>query len=1815
MEELEKGLKLLHSSEDSLVFHGKTEEFENEFTLKVPNGDFPSISQINRFNNEFEILSKLKIPGVRKVIKQENKENKPKLFLEFVEGQTLKSLFAGIGTGSEFSLKFFLEISIKITRILADIHKEQIIHRDINSYNILIDRKTNEVKFIDFGLASKVNLKTQSLNSEEKFEGTIHYISPEQTGRMNRNVDHRTDLYSLGITFYEMLTGNLPFYSDDPMEIIHEHLAKIPPTPDQTNPHIPPILSEIILKLISKNAEERYQSAEGLLYDLENCLKQIEINGKIGSFPLASQDFSEQLNIPQKLFGRETEIQLLLNQFQQAHDGEKTIAFVSGYSGVGKSTLINELQKPISVHNGHLIKGKYDSQHRNTAYFGIISAFKELTVQLLGLSEPQINKWKERILNKLGNKASIIIEVIPELKLIIGDQPPLEKLGPLETQNRFNLTFQRFMEVFVENKQTLVLVLDDLQWIDQPSISLLRQILNDKNLSHFLFIGAYRENEVNQHHPVSQLIEELPTIYYNISTIQLQPLDMESLNNWMSETFSSTTNQETRDFTALVFMKTEGNPFYVKAFLQTLYEENILRIYNPEKLTSWDSGKERIGRWIWEKEAVKSLPASENLVDFMAGKIQKLPEVSRQLITIASCFGLKFRLKALADILEKGENEIFGIFYPILSEGLVWFSDSTYSFIHDKIQEAAYNLLSVEEREKIHYKIGKVLLSHEERDNFTGKSIFEITHHLNLARKIVEEHNEKQLLADLNFQSAIKARNTSAAAIYFNYCKQTISLLPENTWKLNHKKILKIYEAATESAYMAGMFDEMDYFAELFLQNSTDLLDQVKIYHLLINKQLALNAPLKGLEIGKAFLKKLGVSLPKKPGTLHILTGFLQIKLALLGKKIPDLIHLPHIKNEKQNAIIDTLGNIGSPALIALPELLPIIVFEQVKRALKYGSSPAAADAFSTFGIILSGFMDEYNNGYEMQKLSIKLVDQLSANFIKGRVMAAGVGANNHWKEPFSKVTKDARIAYQLCLESGDLEFGAYNAYIIGMNQFFEGTSLDKLKSETNYFNQVIKDFNQEGPFNWNNIYRVVIQNLRGESETPSLLQDDTFNAELILSQLKEKNEGIGIFQIHLGRLYLNYIFGNFGLAFEQIAGALPQLENVSGMQMVPQFYFYSALTCFSLAGHQKGFPPKAKKYIKNAKSKFKKWAKLCPENYGNKLALILAEEARLAQKFKEAITHYENAINLSKSNQLIQEEALGYELFGRFWLARKNEETGEMYMRKAFQAYRFWGAHKKAEAIEIELNEKLTNKGTKSGLGNPLKSIHSTSNSLITTNNLFNFLSILKVNQLISEEVKLSSLLDKMLDIVLENVGASRGVLLINENDNWKIIAEKDINNPKESIFKRECIDFNNDQTENLPLSIVNFIRKSLKSFFTSDAKNDHSFGNDPYIKQNEIKSIIALPLKHKNSLTGILYLENNLTHKLFTDKHLEMLELLSFQMAVSLDNALLYENLEKKVKERTIEIEKQQHEISSQNQRLFKQTEILEKQKNSLTETLKKLQNAQAQLVNSEKMASLGILAAGIAHEINNPINFISAGIVGLQKTFDKFFLLMEEYEKIKIENVKEQLDKIEALKKNMSYEELKALVKKVSGDINIGASRTTEIIKGLRSFSRSGEGTLKITDIHECLDSTLLLVRNQVKNKILIQKNYGQIPRIECYEGKINQVFMNLITNGIQAIDGEGEISITTFDKGSEIGITIQDTGSGIPEDVRKKIFQPFFTTKEVGKGTGLGLSIALGIIESHQGSIQLESVPGEGTSFTIFLPKKFIKKPAEDERRNG
>ncbi|MBX2841414.1 MAG: AAA family ATPase [Flammeovirgaceae bacterium] len=1808
MEELEKGFKLLHSSDDSLVYWGKTEEFEKEITLKIPNGDFPSISQINRFNNEFEILSKLNIPGVRQAFKTENKENKPNLFLEFVEGQTLKSLFANVGIGEHLSLKSFLEISIKTTSVLANIHSENIIHRDINSFNILFNKEKNEVQFIDFGLASKVNLKTQSLNSEEKFEGTINYISPEQTGRVNRNVDHRADLYSLGITFFEILTGELPFQSNDPLEVIHEHLAKLPISPSKLNPYIPPIISEIVLKLIAKNAENRYQSAQGLMFDLKHCLKQININNKIDPFPLAIEDFSDQLNIPQKLFGREAEIQTLLYQFQKAHDGKRAFTFVSGYSGIGKSTLINELQKPISIHKGNLIKGKYDSQHKNTAYFGIINAFKELTIQLLGLTEPQIALWKQRILNKLGTNASLIIDVIPELKLIIGEQPPMEKLGPLETQNRFNLIFQRFIEVFVEENQTLVLVLDDLQWIDQPSISLLRQILKDKNLSHFLFIGAFRENEVNDHHPLTQLIEELHTVDYNIPIIQLPPLNIETINDWMVETFSSNP-QETREFTQLVYMKTEGNPFFVKAFLQTLYEENLLKIYNPDVITSWDSNKERVGRWIWEKAAVKSLPASENLVDFMSNRIQKLPEVSRQLITIASCFGINFRLKALADILQKGENEIFGIFYPILNEGLVWFSDTTYSFIHDKIQEAAYNLLSNEEREKLHYRIGKALLFNKGNEDYNLDSIFEVTHHLNLAKKIVEENKEKQLLADLNFKSAIKARNNSAAATYFNYCKAAISLLPKNSWESDKEKTLRIYEAATEGAFMSGQLDDIEYFADLYLQNSPDPFRQVKIYQLLINKQLAQNEPIKALEIGRAFLKKLGVKLPKKPGTFHILIGFLQVKIALIGTKIPDLVHLPPIQDKKQNAIINTLGNMGSAALIALPELLPVIVFEQVKRSLKYGCSPATADAFSTFGIILSGFMDEYNNGYEIGKTSLKLAEQLNANFIKGRVIAAGVGAINHWKEPFAKVTEDARVGYQLCLEAGDLEFGAYNAYIIGMNQFFGGTTLDKLKSETTHFNQIIKDFNQEGPFNWNEFYRVVIQNLKGESKTPLLLKDEFFDGEALLPYLKDKKEGIGIFQFHLAKLFLGYIFGDFKASFNHIAPALPQLENVSGMQMVPQFYFYSALTCFSISTHQKTFPPKANKYIKNAKSKFKKWARLCSENYGNKLELILAEEASLNQKFSKAITHYENAINMAKVNSLIHEEALSYELFGKFWLKRSNQEIGEFYIKKAINAYSFWGAQQKVEVIENEFENRINLSTKPTGTINPLKPIQATSNSLITNNNLFNFLSILKVNQLISEEVKLRSLLDKMLQIVLENVGGSRGVLLINEKENWKIIAEKDINNPKESILKQEVLDFSEGKVTHLPLTVINFIRNSVKSYFTNDAKNDQKFGNDPYIDNNDIKSIIAIPLKHKNSLTGILYLENNLAPKLFTDKHLEMLELLSFQMAVSLDNALLYENLEKKVQERTIEIEKQQEEIRTQNKRLFKQTEILEKQKNSLTEALQKLQNAQVQLVNSEKMASLGILAAGIAHEINNPINFISAGIVGLQKTLEKFFYLMEEYEKINIENVKDQLTVIEGIKNKMSYEELKTLVKKVSGDIRVGTSRTTEIIKGLRSFSRSGEGTLKITDIHECLESTLLLVRNQVKEKIKINKKYGKIPRIECYEGKINQVFMNLITNAIQSIAQEGEIFISTFNHEEEIGIRIKDSGAGISEEVKEKIFQPFFTTKEVGKGTGLGLSIALGIIESHQGSIHLESSLGKGTSFTIYLPKRFKKTKQE------
>jgi len=1397
-------LTKIYDSTNSIVYRGNIIEDDQPIILKILKEDYPTPEELTRYRQEYDITRRLEnIDGVVNAYHLEKYQNSLMMCLEDFGGESLNTID--------------IPIAIQITEILAQIHQQNIIHKDLNPSNIVYNSSSKALKIIDFGISTQLPRQHFSLKKPEILEGTLAYMSPEQTGRMNRALDYRSDFYSLGVTFYQLFTGRLPFEADDAMEIVHCHLAKQPPFPDD----LPLMLSKIIMKLMAKTAEERYQSALGIKADLEQVLNNNN------DFTLARFDVCEFLQIPEKLYGRENEVKILVDSFEKVSQGDKQIMLIAGYSGVGKSLLVKEVYKSLTQKRGYFISGKFDQLQRNIPYQAVIEAFRQLVQQLLTESDFQLKQWKDKLLTALHPNSQIIIDVIPEMELIIGRQAAVPILGGIESQNRFNLVFQNFIQVFCQVQHPLVIFLDDLQWIDSASLKLLELLMTNKQSNALFLIGAYRDNEIS--------------LNFTTNYINLKPLEFKYLNQLIADTVHKNPSQ-VKPLTDLIIRKTEGNPFFVNEFLKTLYEENLL--YFTHK-----SG------WQWNIAQIEAQNLTDNVVDLMIGKLKKLPETTQELLRLAACIGNKFDLKTLSIISEKPDCLPELLF--ALQQGLIVKND-IFSFTHDRIQQAAYALIDDNNKQKVHLKIGRLLLKID--DAFETK-IFDLIEHFNISLALIENQAEKHAVARLNLIAAKKARASSAYKAAFNYFQYGISCLSSNCWEQQYELSLALSVGAVETAYLSGDIEQMEHLAEIVLQNSVNLLDILPIYEIKIQAYISQNKMPKAINIGLEYLKQLGINFPKQPTKLDILREYIKTKIALVGKRIDDFYHLPAMTEPMQLAKISIIIRLSAAVYYTTPNLVPILIFKAFYLTIKHGNSNHSSFIYSAYGHILC-LLGKIDQGYQFGKLSLNILAKSSAPKVKTLMVFNGF--IKYRKKHCKEILKPLQQAYQNGLEVGDFEYACHSANTYSFMIFYLGMELNQVERELFKYRQIFTQLKQQSILMRQSIYLQTILNLKQTSfENPCVLNGEIFNEEKMLPLMITENNTNLLFRFYLNKLILSYLFEHHLQALEYSQLAEKDLNVAVGLPIIPIFYFYSSLAILAV---------KSKRLLKKVaanQKKMQQFADHAPMNFLHKFYLVEAEYARVKGKDKEARQYYDQAIALAKKNRYINEEALALELAGKFYLCKKQNMFAQVCLREAHYAYQKWGAMAKVKHLEQKYPEFVI---TKVQVTNNITILKSTTNQ--NAGNLLDLSSIIKASQTLSEEIVLSRLLKKMMHIVIENAGAETGFLLLPKQDQWFIQTSE------QSIPIEDS---------KLPLDLINYVIRT----------------QEHVVKQSP-KSILCLPLVNQNKLTGILYLENELIEAAFTPERLEVLKMLSSQLAISIENSLLYENLEQKVADRTVKLKK---------------------------------------------------------------------------------------------------------------------------------------------------------------------------------------------------------------------------------------------------------------------------------------------------------------------
>ncbi|MEK7433763.1 MAG: ATP-binding sensor histidine kinase [Cyanobacteriota bacterium] len=1502
-----KGYKLLeelYNSSNSLIYRAKNIDNHSNVILKILRVNFPSVKEINNYKQEFEITTSNLNEGIIKAYEMMKYDDKYIIIFEDIGAISLNKIIQK----KAFDLKEFFPIAIQITDFLWNIHKNNIIHKDINPSNIILNPETKQLKIIDFGISTKLSQENLFYDNINLLEGTIAYISPEQTGRMNRNLDYRTDFYSLGLTFYELLTGNKLFFSSDPLELIHFHLALEPIFTSDARSYIPQNLENIILKLISKNPEDRYQSAWGLKKDLEKCYEFfLEKKEDIG-FKLGQNDIPYKFCISQKLYGREEQLNILLENFEKIKKGNTEFTLVSGYSGIGKSTLIQKIQKPILKSNSYFCKGKFEQFNRHIPYSAISQACSSLIKQILSQNNISLENWKNELIETLGTNAKIIIDIVPELETIIGKKNKVTELNSTESKNRFHLTFSNFIKIFAKENSPVVFFLDDLQWADVASLNLLENILLSKDINYLFFLGAYRDNEVDNKHNLTIALENIKK-YVNITNINLDPLSKLHVNQLISDTLSVENTDITLPLTEIIYNKTEGNPFFINELLKNLYENKIFNFNFKNH------------KWEWDKEKINNLDVSDNVINLILNKLKECSEDAVELLKITSCIGNNFTLNNLIILMEKPLYQIIDALKEVIEIGAItsqnnnykalkfisnentnsWLLNSEYKYTHDKVQQAAYFLKSKQTQEYIHLSIGRLMLNKLSEEEIEFK-IIEIVQQLNKGKSLVIESDEKLKLASLNLRAGKKAKLSAAYKPALEFLLEGKSVLPEISWESNYELTFELFKSISECAYICGEFELAEENSHLLIDKSKSDLEKAEIYYIQGIQYTTILKLHEAIDVIKKGLSLLGLNLldDYEPVQIFEEAGFVAQNLG--SRDILKLINEPEIIDNKNKLIAKLLQGILLPTYtLCYKNFMAFCILKAVNHCLKYGNVPETAYIFNAYTLLLGHIFGDLKTAFKFGELSMLLNERFKDPKYSAVNLFTNIVFAQYWNKPSKEYVESYRKVIEVGLETGELINTTYAC--TNITQWDTSLDLNKAIEQGEKYFKIIKSIRFESSIYIGYIFQNLRLNFIGKTNNLFSLSNNDFDEEKVVLSLIETKNFLVLALYYIYKIQPCFHYDNYQLALKYTKEAEKFVDFLSGQAHIVDFTLFSFLTYTNLYPQMNEDDKLATKELLEKKiSQMNIWAENMPTNFDHLKYLMDAEMARLENNILEADNLYQKSINLSEKYSFMQHHALANELAGKLWLNIGKDEFAKVYLKKAHYLYGIWGAIQKVKQLDEKYQFITLSKSLK--LETTI-----TSNS---SSNLIDIETIIKSSQTLLNEKNLALLLEKMIKLIIENAGADKGILILPQKDEWFVEAEYNINSKYLNILQSIPIE---KYTDSIPSSIIYYAIHTRENIVCNNVQTEEKFINDSYILKNEPLSILCIPLINQANVQGILYLENNLTTNAFTEKHLEILSLLSIQAAISIENTILYQELEQRVKERTNELLKANYNLESLN------------------------------------------------------------------------------------------------------------------------------------------------------------------------------------------------------------------------------------------------------------------------------------------------------------
>jgi PAS domain S-box-containing protein len=1815
--------EMLRNDEALILYRGRSKDETSRVLVLSPAAQRSTPESLKRLEHEYTLKEELDPAWAARPMAIASQWDRTVLVLEDPGGAPLDQLL-----GQPLDVAFALRLAIRLSTAIGHLHQRGLIHKDIKPANVLVSSVADQCWLTGFGIASRHPRERQSPEPPEFVAGTLPYMAPEQTGRMNRSIDSRSDLYALGVTLYEMLTGSLPFTASDPMEWVHCHIARQPIPPKERSKNVPAVVSAIIMKLLAKTAEERYQTAAGAESDLRRCLTQWETQRRIDEFPLGERDTPDRLLIPEKLYGRAHEIDALLASFERVvASGTPELVLVSGYSGVGKSSVVNELHKVLVPPRGLFASGKFDQYKREIPYATLAQALQNLIRPLFSKSEAELQDWRDALQEALGPNGRLIVDLVPELRIILGEQPPVPDLSPQDAQGRFRLVFRRFIGVFARPEHPLALFLDDLQWLDAATFDLFEDLLTRPDVRHLMLIGAYRDNEVSSAHPLVRKLIAIRQAGAIVQEIILAPLAREDLK-WLIVDSLHCVPDRVTSLAQLVHEKTAGNPFFAVQFISALAEEALLTFDHAS------------GRWSWDLKGIQTKGYTDNVADLLVGKLRRLAVETRKALQESACLGNRVEFATLSIVHGTSEEEVHSDLREAVRLEFIVRLEGSYKFVHDRVQEAAYSLVPEQLRAEAHLRIGRLLVTHTPAEK-REEAIFEIVNQLNRGGALITSRDEREELAELNLIAGKRAKTSTAYASALKYLVAGAALLTDDCWERRHELTFALELHRAECEFLTGQSAAATERLTMLSSRVANTVELATVTCLRVDVYTILDQSHRAVAVCLDYLQHLGVEWSPHPTKEEGRREYDRIWSQLGSRAIEDLLELPLMSDPVSLATLDVLTKVLPPALFTDANLLSLAICGAVNLSLERGNSDASCVAYVWLGQIGGPHFGNYKDGFRFGRLGYELVEKRGLKRFQARTYMVFGSHVMPWTKHVRAGRELIHRTFEAANKIGDLTFATYSCINLNTNLLAAGDPLVEVQREAENGLEFARKAGFGLAIDLVTTQLGLIRTLCGMTLKLGSFEDGQFDELRFERHLANDPAAQPECFYWIRKLQARFIAGDYESAIDASLRAQRLLWTAPSNFEMAEYHLFGALS--RAASCDSAFPDRYRQHFEALTGHHRQlevWAANCPENFGNRAALVAGEIARLEGRDFVAMRLYEEAIRLARTNGFVHNEALANELAANFYMARGFEKIAYVYLREARYCYLRWQAAGKVRQLDQlypQLREEEPVPGPTTTIGAPVEHL--------------DLATVIKVSQAVSGEIVLEKLIDTLMRTAIEHAGAERGLLIFPQGLEQRIKAEATTRGETTFVRLREA----SVAEAAVPESVIHYVVRTRESVILDDALVQHPFSADPYIRQQHARSMLCLPLINQAKLIGLLYLENNLTSHVFTPTRIAVLKLLASQAAISLENSRLYRDLtEREAKIRRlvdaniigIFIWNLQGGIVEANEAFIHMVQysredflsgrvgwtdltpaewrdrdgqaqaeleatgtiqpfekeylrkdgsrlpvllgcatfaggnegvafVLDLSKQKLAEDA--LHQAQAELARVSRMTIVEQLSASIAHEVNQPLGAVVTGGNACLNWLST-----------SPPNLRKARDAVERIVRD--------------------GNRASDVLKRVRALLKKAPLTKSPTNINEVIQEVLALVGSETRKRAVevTAESDSNLPSVMADFVQLQQVLLNLAMNAIESMTAitdrprvlQIQSRLHDFAGRSAVLVAVRDSGVGLTADGMAGVFEAFYTTKPAGMG--MGLWICRSIIEAHGGQLTAQPNDGVGATFQFVLP---------------